>query len=181
MRDSNNKCEVNSNIKNDGSDPVVEVVFSKLKNYVLDLSPWATTNNNNVVVRTGQLDQLVCARNFWTKRSASHETISSSKASQFGQNLQLSVQQNWYLLFADKLIRPFSFDKWWSLFFFFVRKWFEPRSKMQWLKEDHLLLATDISTTAAEAIFKVNLCRGHLQSQDTEDGFRTGWWNIKHQ
>lgn len=64
MRDSNNKCEVNSNIKNDGSDPVVEVVFSKLKNYVLDLSPWATTNNNNVVVRTGQLDQLVCARNF---------------------------------------------------------------------------------------------------------------------
>lgn len=28
MRDSNNKCEVNSSIKNDGSEPVVEVIFN---------------------------------------------------------------------------------------------------------------------------------------------------------
>ena len=29
MRDSNAKCEIISDIKNDGSEPVVQVVFSK--------------------------------------------------------------------------------------------------------------------------------------------------------
>ena len=51
-----------------------------------------------------------------------------------------------------------------------------------WLESwEGLLLVADVSTTGAEAIFKVNPCRSHLQSQESEDGFRTGWQTINYQ
>ena len=78
-----------------------------------------------------------------------------------------------------------------------VRKWFEPRSDTHywkwssgWLEYwERPLLASDILTTCAEAIFKVkcsisvswklkNPCERYL---DSEDGFRAGCWNVSHQ
>ena len=61
-----------------------------------------------------------------------------------------------------------------------LRKWFEPRSNIPWLKKIIWVIGVLRRTVVSDWRFD-NLCEGHLQSKeddwlkiDSEDGFRTG-------
>ena len=61
----------------------------------------------------------------------------------------------------------------------YLRKWFEPRSNIPWLKKIIWVIGVLSRTVVSDWRFD-NLCGSHLQSQDSEDGFRTGCRNVSH-